>query len=188
MHVRCGNQYKTRADRGTILGQSRLCECLDICGLSPAHESEMRDLPSLSADCKILIWLILFKFSHSILDWTALSWIFFSGVGGRGGGFLKKHTKEGSVDHIIYRDYTANRSSCIYWSLACNCAQYLVSSKCRSVPLSSIDNSSVVCSSKWLTRDVGYFKPRLIRSRSVWVIQRHYFCIIKSLECVKQSQ
>ena len=87
MHVRCGNQYKTRADRGTILGQSRLCECLDICGLSPAHESEMRDLPSLSADCKILISLILLKFSHSLLDWTALSlscWFFLAG-----GGFFK---------------------------------------------------------------------------------------------------
>ena len=42
MHVRCDNQYKTGADRGNILGQSRLFECMGICVLSPAHESEMR--------------------------------------------------------------------------------------------------------------------------------------------------
>ena len=34
-------------------------------------------LPCLCAECKILLSLILFKFSHSILDWTALSLIFF---------------------------------------------------------------------------------------------------------------
>ena len=42
MHVRCDNQYKTGADRGDILGQPRLFECMGICVLSPAHESEMR--------------------------------------------------------------------------------------------------------------------------------------------------
>ena len=42
MHVRCDNQCKTRADRGDILGQSMLFECMGICVLSPAHESEMR--------------------------------------------------------------------------------------------------------------------------------------------------
>ena len=41
MYVRCDNQYKTGADRGNILGQLRLFECMDICVLSPAHESEM---------------------------------------------------------------------------------------------------------------------------------------------------
>ena len=40
MHVRCDNQYKTGADRGNILGQ--LFECMGICVLSSAHESEMR--------------------------------------------------------------------------------------------------------------------------------------------------
>ena len=34
-------------------------------------------LPCLCADCKIRISLILFKFSHSILHWTALPWNFF---------------------------------------------------------------------------------------------------------------
>ena len=42
MHVRCDNQYKTGADRGKILGQPMLFECIGICVLSPAHESDMR--------------------------------------------------------------------------------------------------------------------------------------------------
>ena len=42
MHVRCDNQYKTGADRENILGQPMLFECLGICVLSPAHESEIR--------------------------------------------------------------------------------------------------------------------------------------------------
>ena len=42
MYVRCDTQYKTGADRGNILGQPRLFECMGICVLSPAHESEMR--------------------------------------------------------------------------------------------------------------------------------------------------
>ena len=43
MHIRCDNQYKTGADGGTILGQPMLFECMDVCVLSPAHESEMND-------------------------------------------------------------------------------------------------------------------------------------------------
>ena len=42
MHVRCDNQYKTGADRGNILGQPKLLECMGICVLSPAHGSEMK--------------------------------------------------------------------------------------------------------------------------------------------------
>ena len=42
MHARCDNQYKTEADKENILGQPMLFECMDICVLSPAHESEMR--------------------------------------------------------------------------------------------------------------------------------------------------
>ena len=41
-HVRCANQYKTGADGGNILGQPMLFECMGICVLSPAHESEVR--------------------------------------------------------------------------------------------------------------------------------------------------
>ena len=72
MHVRCDNQYKTGADRANILGQPMLFECMGICVLSPAHESEMRGYLVYLLIVKYL--LILFKFSHSILDWTALSW------------------------------------------------------------------------------------------------------------------
>ena len=42
MHVRCDNQYITGADRENILGQAMLFVFMDICVLSPAHESEMR--------------------------------------------------------------------------------------------------------------------------------------------------
>ena len=70
MHVRCDNQYKTRADRENILGQPMLPESMGICVLSPAHESEMRGYLVYELTVKYL--LILFKFSHSILDQTAL--------------------------------------------------------------------------------------------------------------------
>ena len=42
MRVRCDNQNKSGADRGNILGQPMLFQCMGICVLSPAHESEMR--------------------------------------------------------------------------------------------------------------------------------------------------
>ena len=42
MHVRCDNQYKAGADRGNIWGQPTLFECMGICVLSPAYESETR--------------------------------------------------------------------------------------------------------------------------------------------------
>ena len=70
---------------------------MGICVLSPAHESEMRGYLIYLLVVEYL--LILFKFSHSILDWTALSWNF--------GGFFKNIFR-GSVDHVIYRDYIAN--------------------------------------------------------------------------------
>ena len=42
MHVRCDNQCKTGGDWENVLGQPMLFECMDICVLSPAHESEMK--------------------------------------------------------------------------------------------------------------------------------------------------
>ena len=42
MHVKCDNEYKTGADRESVLGQPMLFVCMGICVLSPAHESEMR--------------------------------------------------------------------------------------------------------------------------------------------------
>ena len=80
MHVRCDNQYKTGADRGTTLGQPMLFVCMGICVLSPAHESEMRGYLVNLLIVKYL--LILFQFSHSILNWMALSWNFVGGGGG----------------------------------------------------------------------------------------------------------
>ena len=98
MHVRSDNQCKTGADRGNILGQPRLFECMGICVLSPAHETEMRgDLVYLLI---IKYLLILFKFSHILLDWTASLWNF---VG------IFETFLEGAVDHVIYRDYIVNR-------------------------------------------------------------------------------
>ena len=76
MRVRCDNQYKTGTDRENILGQPMLFECMGICVLSPAHESEMRGYLVYVLIVKKLISLILFKFSHDMLDWTVLSWNF----------------------------------------------------------------------------------------------------------------
>ena len=73
MHVRCDNQYETGADRENILGEPMLFVCMGICVLSPAHESEMRGYLVYVLIVKKTL-LILIKFSHSILDWTVLSW------------------------------------------------------------------------------------------------------------------
>ena len=54
MHVRCDNQYKTGADGGNILRQPMLFECMGICVLSAAHESEMRGY---------LVYLLIVKYS-----------------------------------------------------------------------------------------------------------------------------
>ena len=70
----CDNQYKAGADGGNILGQTILFECMCICVLSPAHESERRGYRVYLLIVKYL--LILFKFSYSILDWTVLSWVY----------------------------------------------------------------------------------------------------------------
>ena len=56
MHVRCDNQYKSGADTENILGQPLLFECMGICVLSPAHESEMRGY--------LVYVLIVKKMSH----------------------------------------------------------------------------------------------------------------------------
>ena len=61
---------------GDILGQPMLFVYMGICALSPAHESEMRGYLVYALIVKSLL-LILFKFSHSILDWTVLSWKFW---------------------------------------------------------------------------------------------------------------
>ena len=67
---------RTGAEGETIVEQPVLFECMGICVLSPAHESEMRGYLVYVLIVKKVISLILFKFSHSILDWTVLSWNF----------------------------------------------------------------------------------------------------------------
>ena len=79
MHVRCDNQFKTGADRVIILGQPRLFECMGICVLSPTHESEMRGYLVYVLIEKYLSHQYFLQFSHSILDWTALS-LNFGGI------------------------------------------------------------------------------------------------------------
>ena len=69
MYVRCDNSCKTGADRGNILGQPMLFECMGIYILNLAHESEMR---GYLVDLLIVKYLlILFKFSCSMLEWMA---------------------------------------------------------------------------------------------------------------------
>ena len=75
MHVRCDNQDKTGADRQNILRASAVC-VHGYLRFSPAHESEMRGYLVYVLIVKKNISSILFKFSHSILDWTVLSWNF----------------------------------------------------------------------------------------------------------------
>ena len=94
----CDNSITCNANRSLFRSQNK--------GMCQIREG----LPRSCADCKILIPLILFKLSHSIWNSTALSWIW-------GGGFFETFL-EGSVDHILYRDYIVNRRSFIYWSLA----------------------------------------------------------------------
>ena len=74
MHVIYDNQYKTGADGGNIFEQPMLFVCMGICVLRPVHENEMRGYLVHVLIVKKVISLILFKFSHSILDWTVLSW------------------------------------------------------------------------------------------------------------------
>ena len=64
MHVGCDNQYKTETDRTGIVVQPMLFECMGICVLNPAHESEMRG--SLLYQLIVKYLLISFKMSHSI--------------------------------------------------------------------------------------------------------------------------
>ena len=54
-----------------FLGQPMLFVYMGICVFSPAHESEMRGYLVYVPIVKILVTPILFKFSHSTLDWTA---------------------------------------------------------------------------------------------------------------------
>ena len=113
IHVRCDNQYKTGADRENIFGQPMLFVCMGICVLSPAHESEMRGYRVYVVIVKYLSRrFCLNSATVNKIGWPYRGFFFFLG-----GGFFETFL-EGSVDHIIYRDYTVNRRFFIYCSLA----------------------------------------------------------------------
>ena len=121
MHVRCDNQYKTGADRGKILGQPRLFECMGICVLSPAHESEMRGY---------LVYVLIVKYlSHRFCLNSATVYKIGRPYRGTLGGFFQTFL-EGSVDRVIYRDYIVNRRFFIYCSLA-TCTEPVSSKRVR---------------------------------------------------------
>ena len=88
MHVRCDNQYKTGAHRGNILGQPMLFVCMGTCVLSPAHESEMTGYLDY-------VLIVNYLYHRFCLNWPER-------------GFFKTFL-EGSVEHVIYRDYIMNR-------------------------------------------------------------------------------
>ena len=92
-----------------------LFECIGICVLSPAHESEMRGYLVYVLTVK---YLILFKIQSQYIRLDGLVVDFVVVVVASGGGGFLKTFLEGSVDHIIYRDYTVNRRSFIYCTLA----------------------------------------------------------------------
>ena len=77
------------------MGQPIPFEYMGICVLSPAHECKVRGYLVLSADCQILIALffVLFLIQPQYIRLNGLVVGFET--------FL-----EGSIDHIIYRDYT----------------------------------------------------------------------------------
>ena len=92
IHVRCDNQYKTEAHRGNVLGQPRLFECIGICILSPAHESEMRSYLAYVLTVKQL--------SHGCCLYSATVYQTGQSYRGMGGRFFKTFV-EGSVDRVI---------------------------------------------------------------------------------------
>ena len=77
MHVRCDNQYKTGVDRGNILGQLMLFECMCIFILSPVHEIETRGYLVYMLIVKYLSHRFCLNSATVLLDWTALSWNFW---------------------------------------------------------------------------------------------------------------
>ena len=91
-----------------------LFECMGICILSPAYESEMRGY---------LVYVLIVKYlSHRFFFKLQLQYMRLDGLivelcvcvcGG------VKTFLAGSVDHVIYSDYTVNRRFFIYCSLAC---------------------------------------------------------------------
>ena len=81
MHVRCDNQDKTGADRENILRQPVPFECMVICVLSPAQESEMRS--------SLVYLLIVKKLSHRFCLNSATAYKIERSYRGILGGFFE---------------------------------------------------------------------------------------------------
>ena len=91
-----------------------LFECMGVCVLSPAHESELRGY---------LVYVLIVNTYQFCLNSATVYYIgqpcefyfilfFLFFLGGGGGG--RETFLEVSVDNIIYRDYIVNRSSFLY--------------------------------------------------------------------------
>ena len=91
------------------MGQPRLFECMGICVLSSAHESEMRGY---------LVYVLIVKYlSHRFCLNSATVYKIGRPYRGIFGGFFGTFL-EGSVDRVIYRHYKVNQRFFIYCSLA----------------------------------------------------------------------
>ena len=88
-----------------------LFECMGICVLSPAHESDMRGYLDY-----VLIVNYLF---NSFCLHSATVYQIRRPYRGSFGGFFET-ALGGFVDHVIYRDYIVNRRFFIYCGLACS--------------------------------------------------------------------
>ena len=84
-----------------------LFECMGICVLSPAHENEMRGY---------LVYVLIVKYLSHRLSLNSVT-VYQIGRPYRGilEGFFETLFLEGSVDHVIYRDYIVNR--CFFYLL-----------------------------------------------------------------------
>ena len=92
MPVRYDNRYKTGAGGENYFGTVDAVWVHGYLRFEPGAWKWNEGLSCLFADCKILISLIFFKYSYSILDWTAVSWNF--------GGILETFLK-GYLDQPI---------------------------------------------------------------------------------------
>ena len=130
MYVRCDNQCKTGADRGNILGQPRLFECIGIWVLSPAHASEMR---------VYRVYVLIVKYLSHRFCLNSVT-VYKIGRPYRGifvCGFFETFLA-GSMDRVIYRDHVVNQRFLIY----CRLATSPLKSVCFSLRLQSASPAS----------------------------------------------
>ena len=119
-----------------------LFECMGICVLSPAHESEMRGY-------LVYVMIVKYLLHRFCLNSAPVYWF---GRPCRGiGGIFYETFLEGSVDRVIYWDYIVNRRFFIYCRLAISeRGSDVVASGCRdppqnTPPLELITRASLHC-------------------------------------------